>query len=86
MSDPSVVLGVNVRNVRMTFLVHGNVVLGRGSVVLTAGRLGSPCGSRTASRNVSTANRRGATAAAWAPHRLPYSAQKQPGKIEPMAL
>src|ERR1039457_6550880 len=30
MSDPLIIRGVNVRNVRMTFLVRGNVVLNRG--------------------------------------------------------
>ena len=71
MSDPFIVLGVNVRNVRMTWLVHGNVVPGRGSGLLTscggrsARRRGSPRRSRTASRNVSTADRCGVTAAAW---------------------
>src|ERR1039458_383529 len=71
MSDPLIVLGMNVRNFRMTCLVHGNAVLGRGSGLLTpcrggsARRLGSLRGSRTASGNVSTANRRLVTAAAW---------------------
>ena len=36
MSDPFIVLGVNVRNIRMTLLVHGNAVLGSGSGLLTA--------------------------------------------------
>lgn len=73
MSDPLIVLGVNVRNIRMTFLVHGNAVLGCGIGLLTscrgrsARRRGSPRGSGTASRNVSTANRRGATAATLVP-------------------
>src|ERR1019366_9342355 len=73
MSDPLIVLGVNVRNFRMTFLVRGNVVLGRGSGLpipcrgRSARRLGSPCGSRTTSGNVSTANRRGLIAAACLP-------------------
>src|ERR1039458_26232 len=71
MSDPLIVLGMNVRNFRMTCLVHGNAVLSRGSGLLTpyrggsARRLGSLRGSRTASGNVSTANRRLVTAAAW---------------------
>jgi hypothetical protein len=78
MSDPFIVLGVNVRNIRMTLLVHGNVVLGSGSGLLTscrvrsARRRGSPGGSRTASRNVSTANRRVTAAASLLPAaRLP---------------
>jgi hypothetical protein len=33
-SDPLIVPGVNVRNFRMTLLVHGNVVLGRGPGLL----------------------------------------------------
>src|SRR5579862_477807 len=55
MSDPLIVLGVNVRHVRMPFLVHGNVVLGRGSRRLTpcrgrsSRRLGSVRGSWTVS-------------------------------------
>src|ERR1035437_9192753 len=70
MSDPLIVLGVNVRNFRVTFLVHGNAILGRGSGPLTlcrhrsARRLGSLRGSWTASGNVSAANRCGTTAAA----------------------
>jgi len=70
MSDPFTVPGVNVRHVRMTFLVHGDVVLGGGSGLLAACRgrsargRGSPRGRRTAGRNVSTANRRGVTTAA----------------------
>jgi len=63
MSHPSIVLGVNVRNARMTFLVHDNVVLRRGSALRTSCWLGSPRRSRTVSGNVSTANR-GMTAAA----------------------
>src|ERR1017187_8113443 len=67
MSDPLIVFGVNVRNVRMTFLVHANAVLGR-RLGLPSCRLrsarspGSRRGSRTASRNVSTAKCRGFTA------------------------
>jgi predicted Na+-dependent transporter len=60
MSDPLIVIGVNVRNVRMTFLVHCNVVLDRRiGLLLTAcrpSRPGSGRWSRTASGNVSTAN------------------------------
>ena len=37
-SDPLIVLGVNVRHFRMTFLVHGNVVLGAGLLTSCRGR------------------------------------------------
>src|ERR1039458_10724459 len=67
MSDPFTVLHVNVRNIRMTCLMHGDVVLGGGCRLLAARRRGSPRGSRTAGRNVSTAHRRGLTAAALLP-------------------
>jgi hypothetical protein len=73
MSDPPAVLGVNVRDVRMTFLMHGDVVLNRRIGLLltlygrTARRLGGSRGSRTASGNVSTANLGLATAAALLP-------------------
>src|ERR1035437_7296902 len=40
-SDPLIVPGVNVRNFRMTLLVRGNVVLGRGSGLLAS------CGARS---------------------------------------
>jgi hypothetical protein len=69
MSNPPVVPGVDVRNVRMTGPVHGNVVLGRGGGLVTAfgggspRRLGSRRWSGTASRYVSSADR-GVTAAA----------------------
>src|SRR5208283_1474312 len=63
MSDPLIVLGVNVRDIRMTFPVHGNVVLGRGIVLLISRRTGSPRGSRTVGGNVSAANRRRVPAA-----------------------
>ena len=36
MSDPLIVLDVNVRDVRVTPLVHGNVVLDRGVGLLTS--------------------------------------------------
>jgi hypothetical protein len=67
MSDPFIVLGINVRNVRMTWLVHFHVVLGRGLLLTScrgrgARRVGSPRGSRTTSGNVSTANRGVSTA------------------------
>ena len=67
MSDPLIVLGVNVWNIRMTFLVHGNAVLGRSTGLLTSCRGRSLRGSRTASRDVSSANLRGVTAAVWLP-------------------
>src|SRR5580704_17571201 len=35
-SDPSIVPGIDVRNVRMTLPVHGNVVLGRRSGLLAS--------------------------------------------------
>jgi hypothetical protein len=63
MSDPLIVLGVNVRDIRMTLPVHGNVVLRRGTVLLTSRRIGSPRGSGTMRGNVTAANR-GVTAAA----------------------
>jgi hypothetical protein len=66
-SNPFIVLRVNVRNVRMTLLVHFYVVFGRRlpgpGRGLSARWLGSSRGSRTVSRNVSTANR-GMTASA----------------------
>jgi hypothetical protein len=69
MSNPSIVPGVNVRNIRMTLLVHFHVVLGRGLLLTSrrgrsARRRGSPRGSRTVSGDVSTANRGVRTAAA----------------------
>src|ERR1022692_1308284 len=72
MPDPFVVLGVDVRNFRMTFLVHPNPVLGRRwgvppCRVRSARSPGSRRGSRPASRNVSTANRRWFTAAVLLP-------------------
>jgi hypothetical protein len=71
MSDPLIVAGVNVRELRMTSLVHGNAVPGRGIGLLPScrSRIARRPGSRrrTASWNVSTANRRRATAAAWLP-------------------
>jgi len=72
MSDPPIVPGIDVRNVRMTRPVHGNVVLGRGVRFPTAlggrgsSRLRSPCRSGTASGNVSTTNC-GVTTAARSP-------------------
>ena len=66
-SDPFVALDVHVRNVRMTRLVHGDVVLGGGCRLLGARRRGSPRGSGTAGRNMTTAHRRGLTAAALLP-------------------
>ena len=73
MPDPLIVLGVNVRNLRMTFLVRANAVLGRGRGLLPSCRFRSTLSpgrlyrSRTASRNVSTANRRRVTAPALLP-------------------
>jgi hypothetical protein len=70
MSHPFVALDVHVRHVRMACLVHGDVVLGGRCGLLaacggrSARRRGSLRGSGTAGRNVSTAHRRGATAAA----------------------
>jgi len=67
-SDPLRVLGVDVRNVRMTSPVYGNVVLGRRTGLLTScwarnTRMARNLRGRwTASRNVSTAKLRGATA------------------------
>jgi hypothetical protein len=75
-SNPSIVPGVDVRNAGMTRPVHCDVVLGRGIRLLSAlsgrgsrwlgrsRRLGSPRRSRTACRNVPTANG-GVTAAVW---------------------
>src|ERR1017187_2161729 len=86
MSDPLIIRGVNVRNVRMTFLVHGNVVLNRGIGLLTscrgrsARRPGSLRGSGTASGNVSTANRRGRPPPRGAPPR-PFSCAKATTQI-----
>lgn len=68
-SDPLIVLGVDVRDFRMTFLVRGNTVLGCGTRLLaslrgrSSRRLGSVGGSRAVSGNVSTANRCLVTAA-----------------------
>ena len=67
MSYPFIVLGVNVRQIRMTFLVYVNAVLGYSSVLVPSCRArgpGSRCGSRTVSGNVPTANLRG-VAAVW---------------------
>ena len=64
-SDPSIVFGVDVRDIRMTFLIHGNEVPGPDSVGLAScggrslrGR-GGFRGSGTASGDVPAANRRG---------------------------
>jgi len=67
MSDPFTVLHVNVRNIRMTCLMHGDVVLGGRCGLLAACGRGGSRGSGTASGNVSTAHRRGLTAAALLP-------------------
>jgi len=77
-SNPFIVLRVNVRNVRMALLVHFHVVLGRGPGLLSSCRGGSPRGrgsprrSWTARRNVSTANR-GMPATLWPATALPKS-------------
>ena len=69
MSNPFITLDINVRNIRVTLLVHGNVVPGRGIGLLTscrgrsARRRRSPRGGRTASGNVSPADRGMSTAA-----------------------
>ena len=65
MAYPSIVFGIDVRNVRMALLVHFHMVLRR-RPGLSARRRGSPRGSRTARRNVSAANR-GMTATAVRP-------------------
>ena len=67
MPDPLIVLGINMRNCRMTFLVHGDVVLSRGIGLLSAPRLGGLRGSRASCGYVPTANRCGVTASAWLP-------------------
>src|SRR5260370_24065224 len=67
MSYPLIVPGVNMRQIRMTLLVHMYVVLGYSSVLVPSCRWLGPgrrCGSRTVSRNVSAANFRG-MAAVW---------------------
>jgi hypothetical protein len=67
MSHPFIVLCVNVRQIRMTFLVHVNPVLGYSSVLVPSCRGRGPgrrCGSRTASGDVTAANLRG-VAAVW---------------------
>src|ERR1039457_5934697 len=72
MPDPFVVLGVNVRNFRMTLRIRPNGVLGR-RWGLPSRRFrstrspGSRRGSRTASRDVSTADGGGTTAAVLLP-------------------
>ena len=69
MPDPLIVLDMNVRNFRMTSLVHGYMVPGRATRLLTSRRgrssrrIGSPRRSRAMSGNVSTANRLLVTAA-----------------------
>jgi hypothetical protein len=69
-SDPSIVLGVHVRNVRVASLVHFHVVFGRGlgfpASCRGTRRRGSPRGSGTVSGNVPAANRL-VTAALWRP-------------------
>ena len=77
MSHPFIVPGVNVRQVRMTFLVHMNAVLGHGSVLVPSDRGRGPGrrrGSRTVSGNVPAANLRGVTAMRFAA--APFSCAK----------
>ena len=67
MSHPFIVLGVNVRQIRMTFLVYVNAVLGYSSVLVPSCRGRGPgrrCRSRTVSGDVAAANLRG-VAAVW---------------------
>jgi hypothetical protein len=67
MSHPFIVPGVNVRQIRMTFLVDMNAILLCSSVLVPSFRGRGPgrrCGSRTASGNVAVANLR-AVAAMW---------------------
>ena len=68
MSHPLVVLGVDMRNIRMTLLVHGNMVFGGGRPASC--RCRSARGRGTVGRNVPTPNRRWATAAAGLPASL----------------
>ena len=79
--NPFIVLRVNVRNVRMALLVHFHVILGRRlpgpGGGRSARRLGSPRGSRTVSRNVSTANRGMTAPAVGLPTALPKYSQTQ---------
>jgi hypothetical protein len=62
-SNPSIVPGIDVRNVGMTILIRFHVVLGRGGLLLASRRCGSSRGGGTVSGNVPTANRRGAATA-----------------------
>jgi hypothetical protein len=56
-SDPLIVLGVNVGKFRMAFLIDGDVVLGSGLPVSLRGRSAHGLRGRgTAGRDVSTAN------------------------------
>jgi hypothetical protein len=80
MPDPLIVLGMNVRNCRMTFLVHGDVVLSRGIGLLSARRLGSLRGSRASCGYVPTANRCGMTASAWLPTAPPVLGKRNGAK------
>jgi hypothetical protein len=69
MSHPFIVPGVNVRQIRMTFLVHVNAVLGYRSVLVpSCGRRGPGrgCGSRTVSGDVPAANLGGMAAMRFA--------------------
>ena len=86
-SNPFIVLRVNVRNVRMTLPVHFHAVLGRRLLCpgrsRGARRPGSPRGSRAASRNVPTANRGMTAAAVRLSAALPKYSQTQ---SKPIAL
>ena len=76
-ADPSIVPGVNVRNVRMTSPVHFHVVLSRRLPAArwgrSARRRGRSRGSRPARRNVSAADRWMTAAAARSAIVLPKS-------------
>jgi hypothetical protein len=63
-SDPSIVPGVDVRDVWVAFLVAVNTILGCSRVLLASGSSGRPRGSRAVSGNVSAANRCGVTTTA----------------------
>jgi hypothetical protein len=72
-SYPFIVPGVDVRKVRVAFLVHINVIFMfvRGMLLsyggLSVGRPGSRGWSRTASRNMSSTNARGVASAVRLP-------------------
>jgi hypothetical protein len=72
-SNPSIVPGVDVRNVGMATPIRFGVVLGRGIVLAASHRRGGSRGRGTVSGDVSTANCRGAATAAV---RLPIALRK----------